>query len=64
MRLGSAYMEIHEYALAQTALLKAAELEPNNKMVRDLLAQLQAMREEAKKKDRSLYYGIFSKGKS
>lgn len=61
MRLGAAYMEIHENALAHSILTKAAHLEPNNKELREQLEKVKQKVQVDHEKDKSLFFGMFNK---
>jgi len=61
MRLGAAYAEIHETTLAYATLTKAALVEPSNADIRAKLEVLKQKKEESKKADKSMYYGMFSR---
>lgn len=64
MRLGAAYTEIHEPALAYAVLTKAAFLEPQNTEIRAKMEMVKQKKEAAKKADKSLYYGMFARASS
>ena len=61
MRLGNAYGEIHEHSLALSMLMKAALLEPHNADVRKQIDLVKHKMETETKKEKSVYFGMFSR---
>ena len=61
MRLGSAYAAINEHSLALAYLLKAAQFEPKNRGLREEIEKVKQKKEAAKTKEKSLYFGMFSR---
>ncbi|KAL6843501.1 hypothetical protein ACP4OV_026563 [Aristida adscensionis] len=60
-RRAQAYVESYDLELAKTDVLKALELDPNNKEVKLLQANLKKLQVESDKRDAKLYANMFDK---
>ncbi|KAL6637777.1 hypothetical protein ACP70R_025349 [Stipagrostis hirtigluma subsp. patula] len=58
-RRAQAYVESYDLELAKTDVLKALELDPNNKEVKLLQANLKKLRADSNKRDAKLYANMF-----
>jgi len=60
-RRAQAYIELYDLELAKTDLRKALELDPNNKEVKLLQANLKKLQVESDKRDAELYANMFDR---
>lgn len=60
-RRAQAYVELHDLELAKTDILKALELDPNNKELKSLQVNLKKLQTESNKRDAKLYANMFDR---